>query len=78
MCNAGVAAPQMLLLTDLSIEDWRTLMDTNLDGAFHILRAAVRALSGGRRGASSPSPPCGGSPAAPEAAYSASRRGSSA
>lgn len=40
VCNAGVAAPQMLL-TDLSIEDWRTLMDTNLDGAFHILRAAV-------------------------------------
>ncbi len=40
VCNAGVAAPQMLL-TDLSIEDWRTLMDTNLDGVFHILRAAV-------------------------------------
>lgn len=40
VCSAGIAAPQMLL-TDLSTEGWRELMGTNLDGVFHVLRAAV-------------------------------------
>lgn len=78
VCNAGVAAPQMLL-TDLSIEDWRTLMDTNLDGAFHILRAAVpgfvRRQTGSIVTVSSMWGITGGSC---EAAYSASKAGSSA
>lgn len=75
VCNAGVAAPQMLL-TDLSIEDWRTLMDTNLDGAFHILRAAVpgfvRRQAGSIVTVSSMWGITGGSC---EAAYSASKAG---
>ena len=75
VCNAGVAAPQMLL-TDLSIEDWRTLMDTNLDGVFHILRAAVpgfvRRQAGSIVTVSSMWGITGGSC---EAAYSASKAG---
>lgn len=35
--NAGVA--QQKLLTDVSDEDWRWLMDTNLTGVFYVIRA---------------------------------------
>ena len=75
MCNAGIAAPQMLL-TDLSAEDWRELMGTNLDGVFHILRAAVpgfvRRQAGSIVTISSMWGITGGSC---EAAYSASKAG---
>ena len=40
VCNAGVALPQQLL-TDTTPEQWRSLMGVDLDGVFHIIRAAV-------------------------------------
>ena len=40
VCNAGVALPQQLL-TDTTPEQWRALMGVDLDGVFHIVRAAV-------------------------------------
>ena len=75
VCSAGIAAPQMLL-TDLSTEGWRELMGTNLDGVFHVLRAAgpgfVRRQAGGIVTISSRWGIPGGSC---EAAYSASKAG---
>ncbi len=40
VCCAGVALPQKLL-TDVSDEEWRRVMGTDLDGMFYVLRAAV-------------------------------------
>ncbi len=40
VCNAGVALPQQLL-TDTTPEQWRALMGVDLDGVFHVLRAAI-------------------------------------
>lgn len=40
VCCAGVALPQKLL-TDVSDEEWRQVMGTDLDGMFYVLRAAV-------------------------------------
>lgn len=40
VCNAGVALPQQLL-TDTTPEQWRALMGVDLDGVFHLLRAAI-------------------------------------
>lgn len=40
VCNAGVALPQQLL-TDTTPEQWRSLMGVDLDGVFHVIRAAV-------------------------------------
>lgn len=40
VCNAGVALPQQLL-TDTTPEQWRNLMNVDLDGVFHTVRAAV-------------------------------------
>ena len=40
--NAGVA--QIKLFTDLTDEDWRRVMDTNLDGAFFVTREAARIM----------------------------------
>ncbi|MBQ8800769.1 MAG: SDR family oxidoreductase [Clostridium sp.] len=40
VCNAGVALPQQLL-TDTTPEQWRALMGVDLDGVFHVVRAAV-------------------------------------
>ena len=37
--NAGIA--QIKLFSDLSDEDWRRMIDTNLSGAFYVTRAAV-------------------------------------
>ena len=75
VCSAGIAAPQMLL-TDLSAEGWRELMGTNLDGVFHVLRAAVlgfvRRQAGSIVTISSMWGITGGSC---EAAYSASKAG---
>lgn len=75
VCSAGVAAPQMLL-TDMNTEDWRALMGANLDGAFHVLRAAVpgfvRRQAGSIVTVSSMWGITGGSC---EAAYSASKAG---
>lgn len=75
VCSAGIAAPQMLL-TGLSAEGWRELMGTNLDGVFHVLRAAVpgfvRRQAGSIVTISSMWGITGGSC---EAAYSASKAG---
>ena len=40
VCNAGVALPQQLL-TDTTPEQWHALMGVDLDGVFHVVRAAV-------------------------------------
>ncbi len=40
VCCAGVALPQRLL-TDVTAADWRRVMETDLDGMFHVLHAAV-------------------------------------
>ncbi|MBQ3640037.1 MAG: 3-oxoacyl-ACP reductase FabG [Clostridia bacterium] len=40
--NAGVA--QIKLFTDLTDDDWRRMMATDLDGAFYVTRAAVRGM----------------------------------
>ena len=38
--NAGIS--QIKLFTDLSDEDWRSMLQTNLDGAFYVTRAAAK------------------------------------
>ena len=38
--NAGIA--QIKLFTDISDEDWRKMIDTNLGGAFYVAREAAR------------------------------------
>jgi len=50
VCNAGTALPQQLL-TDTMAEQWRRLMDLDLDGMFYTLRAAVPGLVRQKRGA---------------------------
>ena len=40
--NAGVA--QFKLFTDLTVADWRRMIDTDLSGAFYVTRAAVRGM----------------------------------
>jgi 3-oxoacyl-[acyl-carrier protein] reductase len=40
--NAGIA--QIKLFTDLTVSDWRTMLDTNLSGAFYVTQAAVRGM----------------------------------
>lgn len=40
VCNAGIALPQQLL-TDTTPEAWRQVMGVDLDGVFHVIRAAV-------------------------------------
>lgn len=40
--NAGIGAGGQI--ADLSMQDWRRIMDVNLDGAFLTLRAALRAM----------------------------------
>lgn len=75
VCSAGVA-PRQMLLTDLSLPQWREVMSVNLDGAFHLLQAAVPGFVRRQRGAvvtvSSMWGITGGSC---EAAYSASKAG---
>ena len=46
--NAGIA--QIKLFTDLSLADWRTMIDTNLSGAFYVTQAAVRGMISRKHG----------------------------
>ncbi|MCU0772176.1 MAG: 3-oxoacyl-ACP reductase FabG [Verrucomicrobia bacterium] len=46
--NAGITADMFLLL--MPTEDWNRVLDTNLNGAFHWSKAAVRPMLGARRG----------------------------
>src|SRR5579883_3057876 len=41
--NAGIGAPP-ILLEDLTVEQWRSVVDTNLNGAFFCLQAAFRIM----------------------------------
>ncbi len=46
--NAGVALTKPALLT--TEDDWRAVLDTNLDGAFRVARAAAQAMADAKRG----------------------------
>ncbi len=48
--NAGIGAGG--LLSELSLAEWRRVMDVNLDGAFLTLRAAMRAMAENETGGS--------------------------
>jgi len=48
--NAGVAATKPAL--DLSADDWRRILDTNLDGAWRVAQACARAMVAAGRGGS--------------------------
>lgn len=50
VCNAGIAMDQQLL-TDTTVNQWRRLMDVDLDGMFYTLRAAIPGLVRQKRGA---------------------------
>lgn len=43
--NHGVWPPADTPLTEMSYEQWRTTMDANLDGMFHVTQAAARVLA---------------------------------
>lgn len=47
--NAGITADMFLML--MPVEDWDRVLDTNLKGAFHWSKAAVRPMLAERRGA---------------------------
>jgi 3-oxoacyl-[acyl-carrier protein] reductase len=49
VCNAGITRDN--LAARISDEDWQSVIDTNLSGAFRVLRAASRRLLRLRRGA---------------------------
>jgi len=40
VCSAGIALPQQLL-TDTTVDQWRRVMGVDLDGVFHVIRAAI-------------------------------------
>ena len=46
--NAGIS--QIKLLTDVSDDDWRHMIDTNLSGAFYVTRAVARSMVANHRG----------------------------
>lgn len=46
--NAGVS--QIKLFTDITDDDWRTLLDTDLSGAFYLCRQAVRPMIARQKG----------------------------
>jgi 3-oxoacyl-[acyl-carrier protein] reductase len=46
--NAGITKD--LLILRMTEQDWDSVMDTNLTGAFHCVRAASRIMSGQRKG----------------------------
>lgn len=48
VCNAGVEAP--VALVDMSLEDWRSVVDVNLTGLFLCAREAARAMRTHGRG----------------------------
>ena len=49
VCNAGITRDN--LMARIGPEDWRAVIDTNLGGTFHVLKAASRKLLRKRRGA---------------------------
>ena len=46
--NAGIA--QQKLLTDITDEDWRRMLDVNLSGAFYVTRAVLPGMIGRKSG----------------------------
>ncbi|MBR3894171.1 MAG: 3-oxoacyl-ACP reductase FabG [Clostridia bacterium] len=46
--NAGIS--QIKLLGDVSDEDWRSMIDTNLSGAFYVTRAVTKNMVANHRG----------------------------
>lgn len=50
VCSAGIALPQQLI-TDTTLDQWRRLMAVDLDGVFHLVRAAVPGFVRRQRGA---------------------------
>jgi NAD(P)-dependent dehydrogenase (short-subunit alcohol dehydrogenase family) len=46
--NAGTGAPGSINLEDLSVEQWRAVVDTNLSGAFYCIREAFRIMKAQR------------------------------
>ena len=48
--NAGIAMTKPALMT--SDEEWRSVVDTNLDGAFRVARATAQAMADAKRGGS--------------------------
>ena len=42
--NAGTGAPGTINLEDLTIEQWRTVVDTNLSGVFYCMQEAFRLM----------------------------------
>ena len=46
--NAGIA--QQKLLTDITDEDWRRMLDVNLSGAFYVTRAVLPGMISRKRG----------------------------
>jgi len=48
VCNAGIIRTQFTALT--SPTDWRTVMATNLDGAFYCTKAVIRGMMRQKRG----------------------------
>lgn len=50
VCCAGVALPQQLL-TDTTVEQWRRVMNVDLDGMFHTVRAVIPGLVRRQKGA---------------------------
>lgn len=50
VCSAGIALPQQLV-TDTTLDQWRRLMAVDLDGVFHLVRAAVPGFVRRQRGA---------------------------
>jgi NAD(P)-dependent dehydrogenase (short-subunit alcohol dehydrogenase family) len=48
--NAGIAQARAAL--DITAEDWRQVMDTNLDGAWRVAQAAAKSMIAARKGGS--------------------------
>ncbi len=48
--NAGIAMTKPALMT--SEEEWRSVVDTNLDGAFRVARATAKVMADAKRGGS--------------------------
>ncbi len=75
VCNAGVAGRQMLL-TDVTYQEWRRMMEVNLDGVFHVMQAAIPGFVHRKAGSIvTVSSMWGVSGGSCEAAYSASKAG---
>ncbi len=44
VCIANAGVGKMVSIEDLSVEDWNSMIDINLTGAFHTVKAAIPAL----------------------------------